>query len=375
MNRKGNVTIWLIALVVVMVLLGVTIPMFAEWAVVQGNEALVIQHWQSGVQKEPKLAGTHFFIPGIWYDLYKYNIGTQKITFDNQSSNGDSEYPPIAVQIGENGGQEAYISVSVNYHINAEKIVTLHKQGIAKTYEAVVLKREIVDIVNEIARPHKSALDIFSGIGFVQFKNDIEAALKNNPVLKDRGIEVENTIVYGVHLDQKYETEIRAKINAIQEKLRFDQETLAKQAEAAKIFAESQAQVERVRQTAEASKITQVKAAEAQAEQQVLAADAEKRKRIALAEGERDANLALASGILAVGEAEAKVSALKRESLYAGESGERRARVEIATAQADKMRGMLSGVSVVSDRTIFEIGHDTKTITSVEGGQFDGEKK
>ena len=81
-------------------------------------------------------------------------------------------------------------------------------------------------------------------------------------------------------------------------------------------------------------------------------AEAEKKKRILEAEGERDANVALAVGVLKVGEAEAKVAELKRDAMYSGESGKRRAEVEIAKAQAEKLNGMLAGVRVITDGTM-----------------------
>ena len=321
---------------------------------IEGNEMGVIQDWKQGVLDKTLVSGTHFYNNWAW-DIYKYNIGTQKITFDSHN-NADAEWPSIAVEVGENGGQKASVSISCNYHLNPLKIVQIHKQGIGKTYESVVLKREIVDTVNEIARPHASALDLYSGTGFVRFKNDVDKALKENIFLKEKGVDIENTIIYNVHLDPAYEAEIAGKQIAQQQKLRKVEETKAAEEEAKRIFAMSQANVEKVRQEAEAQKIITVKNAEAQAEQQVLQADAEKKKRVALAEGERDANLALASGILAVGQAEAKVAELKSQALYAGEAGAKRAQVEIATKQAEMVKGILSGVQVLPERALIQLG-------------------
>lgn len=335
-----------------------------SWTKVEGDEVAVRQHLFKGVVDDVWLSGTHFYIGWIW-DVYKYNIGIQKITFDNMNENRDTEYPRVAVEIGPNGGQRAYIAVSANYRLMPSKIVDLHKQGIGRSYESVLLKREIVDIINEIARPYPSALDIYSGAGFVEFKTRVEKALKENTVLKNSGIDIENTIIYGVHLDPAYEQEIAGKQIATQQKLRKQEETKAAEEEAKRIFAMSQAQVEEIRQQSEAKKIQMVKQAEANAEREVLAAEAEKKKRLLEAEGERDANLAKASGILAVGEAEAKVQALKRESLYAGESGAWRAKVEIATAQAEKMRGMFQGVQIVPERTVLRAGEATGTVSGL----------
>ena len=124
MNAK---VIGLLVCLVIALVAGVTIvPMLVEWTTVQGDEVLVMQHWKSGVLDNVKLSGTHFFFPGAFYDLFKYDIGTQKITFDSQASNQDAEYQAIAVEVGENGGQKAWVAISVNYHLDTAKVVTLH---------------------------------------------------------------------------------------------------------------------------------------------------------------------------------------------------------------------------------------------------------
>lgn len=314
-----------------------------SWVNIEGHEVAVRQNIFKGVLEDVWYSGTKMYCG--WTDhVYIYDIGIQKITFDNED-NREAEYPRISVEIGANGGQRAYVAMSANYRINALKIVDLHKQGIAKSYESVLLKREIVDIVNEIARPYPSALDIYSGSGFVEFKNRVEDALRENKILKHSGIEIDNTIIYGVHLDPAYEAEIAGKQLAIQQQLRKAAEVKASEEEARRIFALSQAKVEESRQIAEGKKITVVKEAEAQAAEVVLRATAK-----------RDADLVEAAGIVAKGEAEAKVAALKRESLYAGESGAWRARVEIATAQAEKLKGMFQGVQIVPEKTVLRAG-------------------
>ena len=200
--------------------------------------------------------------------------------------------------------------------------------------------RKIVDAVNEIARP-RNALDIYSGPGFNKFKADLDAKLKADPVLQRRGIFVESTIVYKVHLDPKYEDEIAQKQIAIQQKLRKIEETKAAEEEARRAFALAQADVEKRTQAAEAKKIERVKAAEAEKQEQVLKA-----------EGERDASIAKAVGILAEGKATAEVDALKRDALYAGASGAWRAKVHIAEKQAERLAGMFKGVQIVPEKTI-----------------------
>jgi len=333
---------------------------------VEGSEAMVRQHLIHGVDDKVLLSGTHFFCGWIW-DPYIYDIGTQKITFDNNVGNHDAEYERIIVDCGEGGGQKAWIAMSINYRVgwvgdengspvfSPEKLVALHKDGVGETYESVIVKRTVVDVVNEIARPNQ-ALDIYSGQGFVDFKEKVDNRLKSHTVFKERGIFVENTIIYKVYLDDKYETEIAAKVLAIQSTLRKKEETKAAEEEAKRAFAEAQANVEKERQMAEAMKIKRIKEAEAEKAEIELQAEAEKSKRVLEAEGNRDANLAMASGVLAVGTAEAQVDALKRDAMYEGEAGKRRANVEIAVERARLLKGMLQGCMVVPEKTIAKLG-------------------
>jgi regulator of protease activity HflC (stomatin/prohibitin superfamily) len=335
---------------------------------VKGNEVVVMQDWKRGILPNVLGAGTQF-INGWTTEYYVYNIGTQKTTFDEQNTNPGAEYGRIVIDCGENGGQKAYIAMSINYRLgweaqngspifSPEKIIKLHKDGVGKTYEDVIIKRTVIDVVNRIARPNQ-ALEIYSGQGFVTFKEKVDEALKNHPVFKDRGIYVENTIIYKVYLDPQYEAEIAAKVLAVQQTLKLKEQTKAEEERAKMIFAQSQAKVEQVRQEAEGEKIKMVTAAEANKQQQILAAEAEKAKRVLEAEGNRDANLANASGVLALGKAEAEVAQLKTNSLYAGEGGARRAQIELAGVQADRLKNMLAGVQIVPEKTILSIGRSS----------------
>ena len=346
---------------------------------VEGNEALVQQDWNKGVVPQVLLSGTHFY-SGWTTEMFKYNVGTQKATFDSQETNKDPQFERIVVDCGENGGQKAWIAMSINYRLgwemdeagnpvfSPEKLVKFHKDGLRSTYEQVVLKRTVVDVVNKIARPHE-ALEIYSGKGFVAFKEAIDKELKGHHGFRDRGILIENTIIYKVYLDPAYEAEIAQKVLAIQTTLKKQQQTLAAQEEAKRVFAEAGAKVEQMRQDSEAQKIKMVKQAEADNEREILAAKADKIKQVLSAEGLRDANLANASGVLALGKAEAEVSQLKTNALYAGEGGSRRASIELATAQAEKLKGLFSGVQIVPEKTILSVGGSNLVVNPSDSQQ------
>jgi hypothetical protein len=226
-------------------------------------------------------------------------------------------------------------------------------------YQGIVLKRIAIGVVNDVARP-KEVLDIFSGDGFIDLKNAIQKQLMENTELKDHGILVTNVTVYNVDLDEKYEAEIAAKQLAIQSALRKTEEEKAARKEAEKVKAEVQATIEKRTGEAEAKKIEVTKAAEAQKQQTVLEAEAAKQRVVLAAEAEKEQlrnkgegdklmQVAQAEGARALGLAQAEVEKAKRDAMYEGIAGERRATVEIARAQAEKLMGLLSGVKVIPE--------------------------
>jgi regulator of protease activity HflC (stomatin/prohibitin superfamily) len=328
----------IVGLIIVMIVMGG----FFSFVKIGGDEVGVVQDWV-GVKEQVLRAGTHIYNNFI-EDVHVYKIGTQKSTFGPLAGQ-QGEYPPISVEIGENGGQSAGILISVNYHLDATKVVTLYKQGLADTYEQVVLNREIVDTVNEVARPKHTALDIYSGAGFNAFKSEVDERLKNNSVLEGRGIIVENTIISGIQLDPEYKKQIDLKQIAQQNTLRAIEEAKAAEEEAKKVKAVMQSEVERRTQEANAKKA-----------EQVLHAEAEGASLKAIAEGQRDARIAQATGDLALGKAEAEVQKLKTFSQYEGEAGARRAEVEIQTKRAEIMARLLEKVTVLPEKTFAQLG-------------------
>lgn len=122
--------------------------------------------------------------------------------------------------------------------------------------------------------------------------------------------------------------------------------------------AAAQAEVEQRTARAEASKIEVVKKAEAEKGRTVLEAEARKQTMALEGEGEKLQKMAAAEGVQAVGTAEAKVEFMKREAKYGGEAGQRRAVVEIATAQAEKLANILKDVKVIPEKAFISLYQD-----------------
>lgn len=336
--------------------------------VVEGNEAYIRQDLITGLEKkEVWRAGTHVYVPFLTPGLYKYNLGIQKCSFSNGKFGNDKpDYPAIEVAVGENGGQKVWVTMSINYKIahkvnksglaifDEDLLMNMHKNGLQTNYEDQIVKRTASDVVNSIARP-LNAYDIYSGKGFVAFQKKVQEELTNHPMFKANGIVVENVIIPKVNLERNVESKISEKVAATQQAEAEKQKAIAATEAAKRVKQEAQAQVEKTRAIAEAAKITTVLKAQAQAEEQVLAAEAD-----------RKAKEQQAIGDLALGRAEAKVADLKRNAQYAGISGARKARVEIAEAQAKAYASIVNRFNVVPENTLLNIGNDLmKPVISV----------
>lgn len=339
---------------------------------VKANEVGVVYKIKGGVQDVALRDGWQITTFG---KIDTVNIGTQKLSFAKQMADdtagedtADNEYERIEVACGTGGGQKAWITLTMNYHIKPEGAVQMYRDGIHKTYRYVVLKRTAIDVVNQIARS-REALDIYSGVGFNALRDDVETALREHPLLESRGIVVENATIMQVDLSDAYETEIEAKQLARQSKLRAIEDTKAAEEKARQAKAEAQAMVEQRTAEANAKKIENVKAAEAQAEAAILAAEANKMKVVLEAEanaatleqrgiGEMKRDQAAAQGVLALGEAEAKVEELKRNAKYEGEAGLRRATVEVAQYKADVLKNLVGGANIIPENAFMALATD-----------------
>lgn len=345
---------------------------------VSGHEAIVRQHMMKGVLRAvntdgtPRYEdvyrdGTHFFMPGFMWDLFTYDIGRQKMTMDfmteeqaapwGSTVNEGAEYPRLQLAVGTGGGQQAWVGGSIVYRIGHRSVegvpvfapdllVQLHISGNGKDYEDVILKRIWQEVVTSNATTHEP-LDIYSGAGFEDFRKQIDARLKNHPILSSVGIYVESTILYPVRLDPHYEKEIADKQLAVQTKLKEQELKLAAEATAEKVRALEQANVEIASQKAEALKQAQNKKTEADAYQKRQDAEASRFK-----------NEQEARGVLAMKLAEAEGAQKLTEAMYGGTAGDRRYRVEFAARQAEQLAGMLDGVKVITDKALVQLVED-----------------
>jgi len=382
----------LIKVVVAVALLAVVFCTCVDVVNIEGYEVGIVHKWVGGVQAEPLQQGMHTVFFG---KVHKVNIGTRKMSFEPKYAANDtadnvmkmSDFAPIVVACGKDGGQKATILLNLVYHLDPLGAVAVYKEGIIETYPYSVMKRTVIEVVNDCARP-KEALEIFSGAGFNELKVQIDKELKAHPVFSNRKIVVENATLIQVDLDPAYEKEIEAKQLAKQKQLRAMAETLAATEESKKVAATAlsivsqrtaeanakQIEVETAAK-ADASKVTiaaqadaemvtiKAKAAAAQVE---VAAEAEAKAAKLKGEGMRDGMIAQSEGELAMGKAKATVAELLKKAQYEGPEGLRKAQVETTTALAEKLHGILAGVKILPEKAMMVLMDDAKVPVTLQ---------
>jgi len=333
-----------------------------NWQVVEGNERLITQNWNTGVSNEVLGSGTHFYIP-LTTNVYKYNVGTEKFIMGakehyNGAGSDFVDYPAYTITTGGNGNEQpATFSVTLQYHLDATKLVELHKQA-ATNYEDLIIKPALTRIISDQATQLK-VLDFYSGTGRVALQDSIRDAITAHPALSQTGIIVDTFVFDAIVLDKAYVDKIQARQLAFQDKLKNVEEAKAAVEFAKKVEAEAEANKLKLIVEAEAKKQQIIKAAEASNESKILAAKAAAEQKRLDASAERYRKEQDAKGALALGIAEAKVIQAKRDSRYSGESGLRQATVEMEQARVGLFQNMnLKGI----------VPQDT-VLTIIQGGQ------
>lgn len=332
--------------------LGFLATLFFTFAVnyekIQGDQRAVVQDWSEGVLPELWADGTHFYIP-IKTTPTIYNIGSEKFVMGKSKyytgeGSDFANFPAYTVMTGGKGKEQpATFSVTLNYRLDPTKLITLHNRA-RKSYEDVIIKPALTKIIRTSVTKQE-VLDFFTGEGNILLQETITNAITSHPTLSEVGIVVENFVIDSIDLDPEYITEIQGRQIAIQKKLREKEETLAALERANREEATAQADKLRRIVQAEAKKQEQIKAAEAANESEVLAAKAASEKTRLDAAADRYRKEQDAKGALALGMAEAKVAEAKRNSKYSGESGLRKAQVEIAKYEVEKFKNMkLEGI-------------------------------
>jgi hypothetical protein len=293
-----------------------------------------------------------------------------------QFSGGSKENGTNDAVVGTSGGQKGKLSLDLQWRYNPERLLITHaavRNDPNMMQEKIirnVLQRVVLDKCTVI-----SALDAYYGESRVKLQQDIELALRENIELKDKGVIVDNFVMQ-IALDPDYEAQIALKVKAFQSAQRFEAEKLANDKAALAKTAEAQIAANALIVSGEAAKRIgilakeQAKAeailtAEAANASAVLAAEAEKQKRVLEATGLSQANIEAAKGVLALATATAKGEELTKLAKYDGRAGELRAQVEIAGMQADKLKGMLSGVTVLPEKAFITLGQSAGGSMSV----------
>lgn len=325
---------------------------------VEGNEVAVIET-MNGPQRKTLGPGLHL-LTGLRNEDFKYPINDQTFIMGPVGRRGKDINNKQAINrlvdeeelvVKSSDGQKVWISLTLRYALDRSQIITTCKIGdglcgihveARDTYESTWIRPEVVRITKDLATEY-TAKQIYAKKR-PELNKRIEEQLSKNKDLGGKGILVKTFVLDQVRLDKLYEKEIADTVLQDQRRIRASKEGLAAKEEAKTAKAKAQSEVERRRAKANASKIERISAAEAKRFENDQAVEAARFSQ------EQDA-----IGLLAQGQAEAKVAKLKKNANYDGVAGERHMQVELAKYRSESAKGLFPKAVNIGDLTVRQV--------------------
>lgn len=361
MNKLRNVNFQVMIGTAIAATVIITILSFAIFGIahIEGHEFAVKETW-GGVSPEVVTPGRYvYFRPTtdfIHYDSRTYTfVMNNKTTKEGEIANG-REQDRYEIEIGKDS-QKIWISLQLRWRYNIAKFMEIHKyiRNEPEIAEERIIRGNLMRVVKDCAT-QKEPMAIYSGKGLVALQLEIERILKTHPEFVDKGILIDGFVIEKIDLDPKFEQQIAAKQLAEQRTLRMKKETIANTEEALSEEAKAMIAYKRDIVTAEKNKQVGILEKEREKQARILNAEAEKQEQILSAEGKKIGDLEKAAGVLKLGLAQAEVDLAKSAALYGGESGKRRADVEIAKARVDMFTNMKAVVPEKLALTLLDKG-------------------
>ena len=333
-----NLKLKLIVVGVVGLFACITMVAMFDIVTIKGNEVGVRESWWNGVDDTPLTAKTYFCWP--WQRIEVYNAGVRVFVMNDKEEAEEIQGRDVdSYLVQSQDNQDMHLSLQVQWRIDPAMVVALHKEIGPEAIEERALRPDLLKVVKNQGTM-REAIVAYSGSGLVTLQQDIETDLTDKESdLRKRGIIVDSFVVEHIRLDPEYVDEIKGRQVAIAKELRAVQEEKAALALALKAKAEAQADYEKTVVEAERDKAVKVLAAEATNEEAVLKAEADKKRVVLEAEAEKEAGELRAAGIVAVGEAEAKIKS-QEFAAYNEPGAEVFARIKIAESMGSSFSGI-----------------------------------
>lgn len=313
------------------VLLIITLTFVVKIATISGNEMAVHETWGGGVDPTPMFPGTTVWCPGFTHKYFVYDMSSQVYVMNDKpiAHEGPAtgrEKDAYKVQSKE--GQDLTVSLNVRWRLDPEKLIDIHRH-IRTDFEDKILRPALLRVVKDESTVRK-ATEAYSGEGLVALQKAIATDLtRPDSDVRRQGIIVETFVIEHIELDPKYIDEIKLRQVAVQRELRVKQEEIAANAEANKVKAESQADLNRQVVAAQRDKEIGVLNAERKSQEQVIAAQADKQRVVLNAEAEKEGSVLRSQAILAMGQASAEAKRLEMTA-YTSAGAETFARIEVS---------------------------------------------
>jgi regulator of protease activity HflC (stomatin/prohibitin superfamily) len=203
-----------ILLVVLLVIVGFSLA--RSCVEVKGGERAVVFSKMSGVRPRPLGQGFHVLVPLIWQATL-YDVKTMTYTMSGISQEGQVKGND-AIRALTSDGLEVQVDLSVQFHVDPDKVAQLH-QEIGPQYIEKIVRPEIRSDTRMVISAFRST-DIYTGAK----RQEIEKQIKERMVPRFTAcyLVLENVLLRSVQFPETFQAAIERKQVALQDTQKMD---------------------------------------------------------------------------------------------------------------------------------------------------------
>lgn len=204
------------SVLLIVVLLGVGLSLASSCVEVKGGERAVIYSKISGVLPRPLGQGFHVLVPLIWKPTI-YDVKTMTYTMSRTPHEGPVKGDD-AIKSLTSDGLQVEVDLSVQFHVDPEKVAQLH-QEIGPHYLEKIVRPEVRSDTRMVISEFRST-DIYAGVK----RQEIEQRIKERlaPRFAASYLVLENVLLRSVQFPEAFQAAIERKQVALQEAQKMD---------------------------------------------------------------------------------------------------------------------------------------------------------
>jgi regulator of protease activity HflC (stomatin/prohibitin superfamily) len=183
---------------------------------VKGGERAVVFSKMSGVRPRPLGQGFHVLVPLIWQATI-YDVKTHTYTMSGAAREGQVQGDDTIGSLTSDG-LEVKVDLSIQFHVDPEKVPQLHQQ-IGPQYVEKIVRPEVRSDTRMVISAFR-ATDIYTGAKRQEIERQIKERLA--PKFTASYLVLENVLLRSVQFPETFQAAIERKQVALQEAQKMD---------------------------------------------------------------------------------------------------------------------------------------------------------